>query len=285
MTQPRDLDPIIATWLDDGPIELPDATRRAITVGLRSQPRARRMAILRGSIMLPINRFAAAAAILVAVGAFSVFLLANRSGQGVGAAPTPSVAAPTSSPSSGLSPSQPAASGSIALFSDGSLTTDSSTRYGFSIAHPADWTETHSDHVWTLPADVDWKSTAPELFMAPGDAVRVTAWSVPVSPGTTADSWLQSYCPLNTTPCSGLGPLTVPVTMDGHPGSLVRFKDDTQAFVVVGNRLYVVAVWEPDTDPRTAPYGGAVQLLKDYLSTVRLLPGGPVEAAVSPGPS
>ena len=90
MNQPRDLDPIIATWLDDGPIDLPDETRRAIAVGLRTQPRARRMAILGGSSMSPLNRLVAAAAIVLAVGGLSVFVLSNRGG-GAGGTPTPSV--------------------------------------------------------------------------------------------------------------------------------------------------------------------------------------------------
>ena len=71
--------------------------------------------------------------------------------------------------------------------------------------------------------------------------------------------------------------------MDGHPGLLVRFADDTQAFILVGDRMYVVAVWEPDSDPRTAPYGGATRLLEGYLSTMHLLPGGP--AADTPNPA
>ena len=36
MTGPRDPDAIIATWLEDGPIDLPEETRRAIVVGLRT---------------------------------------------------------------------------------------------------------------------------------------------------------------------------------------------------------------------------------------------------------
>ena len=84
MNQPRDPDAIIATWLDDGPIELPDETRRAISVGLRTQPRLRRVAILGGSSMSPINRLAAAAVIVLAVGGLSIFVLANRGGDSGG---------------------------------------------------------------------------------------------------------------------------------------------------------------------------------------------------------
>jgi hypothetical protein len=87
MTQPRDPDAIIATWLDDGPIDLPEETRRAIVVGLRTQPRARPMAILGGLPVNPLTRFVAAAAIVLAVGGLSIFVLSNRSG-GPGTAPS-----------------------------------------------------------------------------------------------------------------------------------------------------------------------------------------------------
>ncbi len=79
-----------------------------------------------------------------------------------------------------------------------------SDRYGFSIGHPADWTERPADHTWVFPADHDWLSPATEMFKAPGDAVLVTAWSVPIEPGTTADAWLTAYCQLVTGPCTGL---------------------------------------------------------------------------------
>jgi hypothetical protein len=285
MNQQRDLDALIATWLDDGPIDLPDETRRAIAVGLRTQPRARRVAILGGSAMFALNRIATAAAIVLVVGALSVFVLSNRAG-GPGTTPQPSMSvAPSAAPSSSPGASASRSASSVALFADGSLISFVSTRYGFSLAHPADWTEVRSDHEWALPADADWRTRAAEEFKAPGESILVTAWSVSVASGTTIDSWLKTYCPLATTPCSGLAPLTKPVTMDGHAGSLIQFKDDTQAFVLVGDRMYVVAVWEPDTDPRTAPYGGAQQLLMDYLATISLTPGGPASASSSPTPS
>jgi len=63
--------------------------------------------------------------------------------------------------------------------------------------------------------------------------------------------------------------------MDGHAGSLVSFVDDTQAFFLVQNRIYVVAIWRP------ADYiqGGVPRLLEAYLSTMHLLPGGPAPSA------
>ena len=143
----------------------------------------------------------------------------------------------------------------------------------------------------SLPAALaaDWLTSASEGFIAPGDAILATAWSVAVEPGTTAEAWLHAYfCRTDSTPCKTLEDGTVPlipVTMDGHSGSLVQF-DDTQAFILADDRMYVAAVWEGDSDPRTAPYGGATRLIEGYLSTMHLLPGGPAPSSVtSPLPS
>ena len=106
--------------------------------------------------------------------------------------------------------------------------------------------------------------------------------------------WIQGYCQLaeSDSPCSNLTDLITPVSMDGYSGVLVKFAQDTQAFFHIGDRVYAVAVWRTDSDPSTAPYGGAVRLLKAFISTMHLLPGGPVssappstESSQSPAPS
>ena len=81
----------------------------------------------------------------------------------------------------------------------------------------------------------------------------MSAWSVTLDQGETPDAWIRRYCGLvEQGACADVGPLTTPVTVDGHPGSLLRFAADTQAFVPVGDEMYVVAVWRPDSDPSTA---------------------------------
>src|SRR5436190_13715034 len=134
MNQRRDPDAIIAMWLEDGPIALPDETRRAISVGLRTQPRARQMAILRGlPIMIPITRLATAAAIVLAVGAVSILALSNRGG-GPGGVASPSVA-PSSSAVVSTMPS-PSVTASPAPLSTAGWIPFASTRYGYAIAYP-----------------------------------------------------------------------------------------------------------------------------------------------------
>ena len=140
---------------------------------------------------------------------------------------------------------------------------------------------------WTYPADatVNMESTALETFVAPDSTIAAAAWSVAVKPGTTVDAWLQAYCPLAESPapsdCASLPGRTVAASMDGHAGSLVRFTEDTQAFFLVNNRMYVVAIWQAeDFIP-----GGVSRLLTAYLSTMHLLPGGPASSRPSPSPS
>jgi hypothetical protein len=282
MTGPRDPDAIIANWLEDGPIDLPEETRRAILVGLRTQPRARQVAILRGlPIMNSLSRLAAAAAIVLAVGGLSIFALSNRNGGGPGAQPSPS-------PSLAPSVSPPASS------TPGPLDTATwkqyvSNRYGFSISYPADWVLTPARHDWTLAVDAkDVLGGGADHFelQVPNQGVGVNAWSVAVEAGQTAASWLDSYCQLNTKPCTGIDQRSIPAQMDGHAGVIVAFTDDVQAFFLVDGRMYVVACWRPNTDPSVVKYSGAIKLVQAYVSTMHLLPDGPASAApTSPGPS
>ena len=60
--QTRDPDSILAAWLDDGPTELPDATRRAILTALPTTPQAQRGRLWR---FPPMSTFARGASLLV----------------------------------------------------------------------------------------------------------------------------------------------------------------------------------------------------------------------------
>jgi hypothetical protein len=193
--------------------------------------------------------------------------------------PTPSAPAP--SPSSRPTPTPYS-------IDTTTWTTYTSARYGFSIGHPADWyVHTTATRDWTYPADatVNMQSTALETFGAADNSIATSAWSVAVPTGTTLDSWIQAYCALAESPapsdCTTMPGRTVAATMDGHAGSLVRFTLDTQAFFLVNDRIYVVAIWQSeDFIP-----GGVSRLLEAYLSTMHLLPGGPAPSGPSPSPS
>lgn len=273
-------DPRIADWLEDDPYTAPDQALDVVLAAFPSikQRRAPRVPWRIPGMTKPLRLGLTAAAVgAVAIGSLLVF---NRgpSGPGGPGGPTPSATpAPTASPS-------PSASPSTALLDPSTWVTYRSERYGFSIAHPADWSEIPAAHDWTMPADIDWQTDGAEAF-GPDD-IRMTAWSVATEPGMAIDAWLQAYCPLtmvNTDDSAAQCPTVIgkaaAATMDGNAGLLVAFPANTQAFFLVENRLYIVAIWRPETHPSVLRYSGTRRLVETAISTMRLLPGGPAPAS------
>jgi hypothetical protein len=257
MILPRDPDAIIASWLEDGPETLPVETRRAIVVGLRTQPRARRMAILGGSFVLPIARLATAAAILLAVGLGSIFILSNRS-SGPATVPGPSTSATAGAPSSGpasvIPSSAPAPSGTPEAATTEPFT---STVYGYSIEHPTAYQAIPATGPWPqgglIGPDVQWA----DRFIArlTGAVVFVAIASQPLPAGTSADRWLANYaqavasraCPV---PLDAWTPTTVgdaagrraTFTCDADIGTEVAWVVNGRGFVATGQPDVVAAM-------------------------------------------
>jgi hypothetical protein len=257
----------------------PDATIAAVILAVRTTPQERDLRIpWRNAPMSNPMRLVAAIAIIAVAGVAAFNLFGSSPGVGGVASPSPTVARPTPAPT----PAPSAAPTPFAI-NTATWTTYTSPRYGFTISRPADWTDRPAIRGWSFPADAtaDPYSTAVEAFVAADSSIAAAAWSVAVKPGTTVASWLQTYGPAaEGTPFAAIQALTVPASMDGHAGSLVRFGADTQAFFLVNNRIYVVAIWQSeDFIP-----GGVSRLLEAYLSTMHLLPGGPAPSA-TPRPS
>jgi hypothetical protein len=284
---PHDLttfDPRIADWLEDDPNNAPDQALDIVLAALPSIKQRHASRLPRRFTMTTLPRLAlgAAAAIVVVVlaGAFLVRPPASGVGGG-GPTPSPSTAPASVAPSTPPSPSPSAASGPL---DTSTWATYTSTRYGFTIGRPADWSLIPSNRLWAFPADTTCcPPQGTETFLSPFGDVGVSVWSVALPKGTTADAWIPTYCAKidPDSPCTALQSSTVPASMDGRAGRLVQFKSDTQAFIPVGDRLYIVACWRPENDPSVLPYGGARRLIEGYLSTMRLVPGGPA----SPAPS
>jgi hypothetical protein len=274
MTQPRDPDTIIATWLDDGPIDLPDETRRAIVVGLRTQPRARQVAILRGLPVNSLSRFATAAVVLLAVGALSIFILSNRGG-GPGGLPPPSVA-PSASPAA-IASRSPSVAPTASPVSTAGWVAFSSSRYGYQIARPSTYRATPATRGWVFATDrLDDTTTAADEFIDPAASyqIRLTAWAVDVPIGTSEDAWIAAYYQADPTPsCRVNVDALVPIIVDGHPGRKgIGACSDSQVFVFFDGRVHVFAIWRDSQEP----------LLDAFLSTVRFQSSAP---SGSPGPS
>ena len=197
----------------------------------------------------------------------------------------------TTSPSSATSTSDadsPTSSSQPFLGSDPrSWPTYRSTRYDFVVGHPPDWTEVASSRDWSWETDVrDPLSPAHEAFIAPDEGIRASAWNAPFdssAPEVPIDdlvAWVEAYCERSAnSPCDGIADRGVELCLearDCHPGLLVPFSDDVQAFFSGGiyssNAMTIVAVWHSESAPSVSPYGGAQQLLESILSTMEVWP-------------
>jgi hypothetical protein len=169
-------------------------------------------------------------------------------------------------------------------------TTYTSSQYEFTVSHPADWRVLPATRAWAWEADVGKdQSTTPgaDHFTAADQSVRISAWSIPLDPGTTLDgveanlaAWVEDYCRrTGNTSCSGIADRAVPMCLerrDCHPALLVPFKSDVQAFFAGGiydpTAMTVVAIWRGESAPAVASYGGSQRLLEAFLSTMQVFP-------------
>lgn len=281
MNTNSDFDRHASAWLADGPTELAD---RVLDAALREVQLTRQRRRWSGPWRASLMSLRLGAAAVIAIVAVAGLLAFNMLGNGVGppVAPTPSPAAATTPSPAPVMTVAPTVPGPIDTTT---WTTYTSTRYGFTIGHPAGWSAVASSHAWAFPTDAtEFPPSAGETFHSPADDVAVSAWAVGVAPGTSITAWLQTYCAVAETnsTCSSLQGRTISVSMDGHAGSLVAFKQDTQAFILIGDRMYIVGCWRPESDPSVATYGGATRLLEGYLSTMHLLPTATAAPTVRP---
>ena len=218
--------------------------------------------------MSPINRLAAAAAVVLAVGALSAFVLSNRGGGGAGATPAPSMsAAPSATPPPSPSPSI-APSPSPSSISTAGWVAFSSSRYGYDIEIPANWTATakQSTRQWSLAVDqFDFLTSAADSF---GSDPHVTVFAVDVPAGTSNDAWIASYygpdAKGSPDPCQHVPVDLATKQVNGHPVVFWNELDGAQcagtsAFVFIGNRVHVFTIGRAGQQP----------LFEALLSTVK----------------
>ena len=275
-------EPRIADWLEDDPYTAPDQALDVVLAAFPSikQRRAWRVPWRVPGMTTPLRLgLTAAAAVAVAIGGIYV-LNRGSSGPNVGGQPAPTLsAAPSTSP---------AASPSADPLDTATWSTYVSSRYGFSIGRPGDWTERPATRDWTLETDAtDWTSPAQESFISAAGDVRVSAWSLAVEPGTSVEAWIQAYCEAAADPaadCAAIVAGAIPIFVeerDRHPGLLQTSPAwDMHAFVLNGDRMHVVAIWRLESDPTVAPYGGARRLLESFLST--MVVGAPEATSAPP---
>jgi hypothetical protein len=163
----------------------------------------------------------------------------------------------------------------------GDWTSYISVRYGFQMAYPPGWSAVPAAHAWSWERDAaNWLTTAHDAFTAPGDAIRVSAWEVPLDAEidqswAAHEAWATEYCGRSgEAPCTGIHDRIVPMCIekrDCHGSVIVPFDEDVLFFGhggVLPEGMTVVAVWRPEADPSVAPYGGSTRLLEAFLSTM-----------------
>jgi hypothetical protein len=274
MNATRDLDSVLAAWLDEGPTGLPDETRRAILIALPTTSQARRgpFAPWRLSGMNTTARLAMGALVAVIAVGGALYLL-GPSQYGSGGPPSPSPTLGSTVPPPSLDPT--------------SWATVTSSQYGFKVGYPDAWTVVPATRAWSFATDAEnWLSPAEDAFFAPDNSVRVAAWAVPLTDPQMNQSWpdlerwVVDYCQrTKDTDCATIHDRVVPLCVearDCHPALLVPFQDDVQAFgfggVLPPGKMVVVTVGRGESDPTVAAYGGATRLLEAFLSTMNVWP-------------
>ncbi|MEO8273685.1 MAG: hypothetical protein ABI620_06440 [Chloroflexota bacterium] len=241
MNTNSDFDRHATAWLADGPTELSD---RVLDSALREVHLTRqrgRWAPWRTPNMRFPMRFVAAAVVVAVVGYLGVSYLKGPAGPGGPSPAATSAATVDDSPT--VAPSPTIDTSGWGLYVSG--------RNWLGIEFPKDWTFKYATTDWT-PAKTTWESTGVDTFIAPGDDVRISAFSVAVEPGTSLEAWIQTYCEKNTKPCTGILDRSEPIdtTANGveasHSGILIPFERNTAAFFLDVDRIYVVHSWQPD---------------------------------------
>ena len=211
----RDPDSVLAAWLDEGPTDLPDATRRAILTALPTTPQARRglIAPWRSSPMTTVARGAAVLIVaVVAMGALAI--LAGLKG-GVGG-PGPSSVASPASPSVSSTPSTPASAPPLPTLA----ATFVSPVYGYQMRYPAGWTVTPGAGPWPLGTNHTPGDPVLDAIVTPSGPyrMRISAASIALPSGMTMEEFRAFASPFsspfNAEPCTPVAPLLEPVMID-----------------------------------------------------------------------
>ncbi len=237
MTTDRDLDRIVRAWLADGPEELSDRVIDAAVDQVHLTRQRRTFGVpWRLPTMTTPARIATAAVIGVLVFG-GTLLFFGRPGQPAvgGAAATPSASvAPTTAPS--------AAATTIPIPALTQVIT--SSRHGYSVTVPSDWTFTPATAPWTTGIDI--LADDPGLDRIGNAEVTLAIASQPLS-GQSPSDWLAPYCRSGTTKTAcgrviAIGDQTGNVDEDGlsaEGGTVATGGVIFDAAVATGGRGYI----------------------------------------------
>ncbi len=273
MNPPRERSAIVAAWLEEGPNELPESTRRAIAVDVRTTHQSRRS--VRAPRWFPrLDRLSLVAVAAVAVMALAVGGLVVRpfasGGNNVGGLP----------PSQSEAPPSPAAT---TLAFPPMQRTFFSERYGYAISYPADWTAASPTDPggWWSPRDWrDGSSTIDPFDYIEGPTMgpRFRAASA-LLPAELADvdAWIDDNLTFSSVPgCAPPREDWEPIQIDGAAGRLRDSCGEVEATVIIDGRVYLFTLFLGEEQLTNAR-----ELFNALAATIDLRP----EDAVLPTPS
>lgn len=288
----RDPDSVVAAWLDEGPTDLPDVTRRAILTALPTTRQARRglLAPWRFTHMTTFAR--AVTMVLVAVVAVgtAALLAGPRSVGG------PSSSALPSPIPSGTSTAIPASDPPLPTLD----TTFVSPSYGFELRYPAGWTVNRGHGPWPFGTTLGPGDSLTDSIVTPGGLyrMRISGVSIALPAGTTMEAFrafASPYsAPFQPDPCPPIAPLPTPVLIDvqSAPGknptkvAAVVSINGCDALAELGGHVYDIEViaggrgYEFTLDGHLTPRDALA-----WLATIKLDPANAAAASAAPSPT
>ena len=243
MSNKREFEPIARAFMAGGPTQLADRVLERSLAEVHHTPQRRALwwAPWRTPVMNIYAKLAAAAVVVVAVGALGVWFLSPGSSAPVGG-PAPVSA----SPSASLEPSQtpePSATPTPLPTVPPLSGTFTSTRHGISLATPAGWTTRQATQAWDGEPFSNAEDPSVDLIQSP-PLPEGSLWLMLASrplDAADADQWAADQ--FEAWGCSS----TEPVTVDGATGLVgadFQSSDCAVVFVTTGGRGYHIRLYD-----------------------------------------
>jgi hypothetical protein len=285
MTRQYSFEDRLSEWLEDGPVDAPDAVVETVIAAFPSIPQRR--GVLRVPWRVPyMHGYARALAGIAAVAVVAVVALTllNRQPAAVIGGP----GSPSPSPSVAPAPSP-------TPINTATWKSFTSARHGVTTLYPSDWTAAAATAPWVAGVEAPPPPNAIlDAFTAPGPNGRAfVVLSQPLPTGVTGASWLATY---EQAGAAKYPPVCWPsadkmeqTTAGGQPAWIhggVASCGFTEAIAFAGGRVYELTAYQ---DPSMGAFLVFDRALFDaFVSTVRLEPAKADDRpapSVSPQPS
>ena len=251
MNPPRERSAIVAAWLEEGPNELPESTRRAIAVDVRTTHQSRRSAWAPRWFprldRLTLVAVAAVAVMALVVGGLVVRPFASDGSNVGGGTPSEPSASPTPAPASAAPSAVEPRPTTLAI--PPMQRTFFSERYGYTISYPADWTAASPADPggWSPPDWRDGRSTVRPVRLHRGARrAAVVPGGLRAAPGRTCGCGrLDRREPhlFGVPDCAPPREEWEPISIDGAPGRLRDSCGEVEATVVIDGRVYLFTLF------------------------------------------